>query len=126
MYSRAVANENYLRGVQEANGTGVGHLQEHLPGRVLRPLAAHPLRGVPEPGQGHLREQQDRDVAARPAGGHLQDGLRDRRVQRRASRNLARTSLTSDNVFSDGWTSQLATVTGSVEAGYVANLTVPV
>jgi len=40
--------------------------------------------------------------------------------------NLAETSLASDNVFSDGADSQLATVTGSVAAGLTAALTVPV
>ena len=41
-------------------------------------------------------------------------------------RNLAGTSLSNDNVFSDGWAQQLATVTGDVSAGYVASLVVPV
>ncbi len=41
-------------------------------------------------------------------------------------RNMSSTSLTSDNVFSDGVTLQLAEVTGSVTEGYVASLTVPI
>jgi hypothetical protein len=41
-------------------------------------------------------------------------------------RNLAQTSLATDNVFRDGYASQLATVTGSVSAGYAATLSVPV
>ena len=40
--------------------------------------------------------------------------------------NLTKVSLASDNVFSDGTDSQLATVTGSIEGGLVATLTVPV
>ncbi len=41
--------------------------------------------------------------------------------------NLARTSLSSDNVFRDDKAiHQLATVTGSVSKGYVANLTIAV
>ena len=41
--------------------------------------------------------------------------------------NLARTSLTSDDVFGDDRAiHQLATVTGSVEEGFVANLTIGV
>ena len=40
--------------------------------------------------------------------------------------NLAATSLSSDMVFADGHSLQLATVTGSVDAGYVASLNVPV
>jgi len=41
-------------------------------------------------------------------------------------RNLSRTSLASDNVFSDGWSLQLATLTGTVDGGLTATLTVPV
>jgi len=41
--------------------------------------------------------------------------------------NLAQVSLESDNVFSDdGGLSQLGTVTGEVDGGYVVELTVPV
>jgi hypothetical protein len=43
-----------------------------------------------------------------------------------ATDNLAQTSLATDNVFRDGYASQLATVTGSVSAGYAATLSVPV
>lgn len=31
-----------------------------------------------------------------------------------------------DNVFRDGWTTQLASVTGSNTSGYAATLTVPI
>lgn len=41
-------------------------------------------------------------------------------------RNLARTTLARDNVFGDGSSQQLATVSGSVGAGYTAELSVPV
>ena len=40
--------------------------------------------------------------------------------------NLAQTSLDSDMVFSDGYSLQLAKVTGSVTDGYTATLNVPV
>ena len=40
--------------------------------------------------------------------------------------NLANSSLATDNVFSDGWSLQLATVTGDVTSGMTATLTVPV
>ena len=40
--------------------------------------------------------------------------------------NLASTSLSRDMVFSDGYALQMATVTGSVDAGYVASLNIPV
>ncbi|WP_424950187.1 hypothetical protein [Deinococcus sp.] len=38
--------------------------------------------------------------------------------------NLNSTSLAKDMVFSDGYGTQVPTVTGSVSAGYVAALTV--
>jgi hypothetical protein len=40
--------------------------------------------------------------------------------------NLARSSLATDNVFSDGYSLQLATVTGTVAGGLTATLNVPV
>ena len=40
--------------------------------------------------------------------------------------NLARSSLDRDMVFRDGYSLQLATVTGSVDSGLTAKLTVPV
>ena len=45
---------------------------------------------------------------------------------RASVRNLALTSLDSDKVFRDGYSTQLATVTGSVPNGLTAALTVPV
>ena len=40
--------------------------------------------------------------------------------------NLSRTSLDSDLVFGDGYSLQMAEVTGSAADGYTATLTVPV
>ena len=40
--------------------------------------------------------------------------------------NLSQTSLDTDNVFSDGYSLQMAKVTGSNDDGYVATLNVPV
>lgn len=39
---------------------------------------------------------------------------------------MAQSSLESDNVFSDGYSLQLATVTGDVDTGMVVSLNVPV
>jgi hypothetical protein len=40
--------------------------------------------------------------------------------------NLAQVSLDSDGIFSDGYSLQMAKVTGSVDDGYVATLNIPV
>ena len=88
MYAEGVADENYLRGVQEADADGRRRVHHDLPGGVLRALAARPLRGLPEPGRrrpaasNKLRTSQlafPEDVCAR--------GLRDRRLraERRAT-----------------------------------------
>ena len=41
-------------------------------------------------------------------------------------RSMSRVSLETDNVFRDGWSRELGTVTGDVASGYVVTLTVPV
>jgi len=43
-----------------------------------------------------------------------------------SARNLSQSSLASDIVFRDGWDLELATVTGSTSAGYVARRVVGV
>jgi hypothetical protein len=40
--------------------------------------------------------------------------------------NLSRTTLATDNVFRDGWSLQLGTVTGAVAGGLTVALNVPV
>jgi protocatechuate 3,4-dioxygenase beta subunit len=125
MYSRAVANENFLRGVQAANGTGTVTFKSifpaaysgrwpHIHFEVYPTLAKATSAGNKiTTSQLALPEAVCKTVYA--SDGYSQ-----------SVSNMNRTSLTTDNVFRDGWTSQLATVTGSVDAGYVANLTVPV
>ena len=41
-----------------------------------------------------------------------------------SANNMRQTTLINDNVFSDGVSNQLATVSGSIAAGYTANLTI--
>lgn len=43
-----------------------------------------------------------------------------------SAQNLSRLSLSTDNVFADGWTEQLATVAGSIDEGYTVSLLVRV
>ena len=45
---------------------------------------------------------------------------------RASARNLSQTSLDTDMVFRDGYSQQLAAVTGSVDDGYTVALNVPV
>ena len=64
-------DENYLRGVQVADADGTGDVHQHLPRRLLGALAAHPLRGLPEPRRGDRGRLQAGDLAARAARGRL-------------------------------------------------------
>jgi len=53
LYSDGVTGENYLRGVQEVDGDGNVTFTTIYPGCYSGRLAAHPLRGVREPGCRH-------------------------------------------------------------------------
>jgi len=126
LYSPGVTGENYLRGVQAADSTGLVTFRSIFPGaysgrwphihfEVYGDLAgATSARGKVATSQLALPQAICQAVYAT-------DGYS------ASVGNLARTSLTSDMVFGDdGGVHQLATVTGSVASGLVANLSVPV
>ena len=81
LYNSGVTNQNYLRGVQEADAQRAGRVHVDLPRVLRRPLAAHPLRGVSDAGRGADRGQQGRHVADRAAEGELRRGLRHHRLR---------------------------------------------
>jgi protocatechuate 3,4-dioxygenase beta subunit len=126
LYSPGVTGENYLRGVQVADATGKVTFTSIFP-------AAYPGRWP------HIHFEVYPSLAAATASNNkvitsqlaLPDGAC-RAVFAAAGyeasvRNHARTTLASDSVFgNDSARRQLASVTGSVSAGYVASLTIPV
>ena len=127
MYADAVEDENYLRGVQETDANGNVTFTTIFPAALLRPLAAHPLRGLPRASADATgRHQPPRDLAAGVPRGRLRAWSTRPPGTSRACRTSRQISLDSDMVFSDGYDTQLATVTGSVDAGYAATLGVPV
>ena len=126
MYDAGLKNENYLRGVQQADATGQVTFQTIFPG-------AYSGRWP------HIHfevfESMDNATAAGQVLAVSQIALTDaacREVYASAgyessARNFPRTTLTSDNVFGDdGGIYQLATMTGSVSGGYTAGLNVTV
>jgi protocatechuate 3,4-dioxygenase beta subunit len=125
MYSKAVANENYLRGVQEADAQGditftsifpaaYSGRWPHIHFEVYPSLSEATKAGDPvSTSQLALPEDVCKTVYA--TSGYST-----------SVRNLAATSLDRDMVFSDGHDTQLAAVTGDVSGGYVATLAVPV
>ena len=125
MYSVGVTQENYLRGVQETASDGTVTFRSiypaaydgrwpHIHFEVYPSLAdATSASGKLRTSQLALPEKQSRMVYA--TNGY-----------QASISNLDRTSLESDMVFSDGYSLQLATVSGDVNTGMTATLNVPV
>jgi protocatechuate 3,4-dioxygenase beta subunit len=126
LYSEAVADENFLRGVQETDADGNVTFTTIFPGcysgrwphmhfEVYKSLdSATSYSNKMRTSQLAIPEDACREVYG------VVDGY-DASVS-----NLDQVSLDSDNVFSDGYTLQLATVSGSVDGGYTFSLNVPV
>jgi protocatechuate 3,4-dioxygenase beta subunit len=125
LYSDGVTGENYLRGVQQTGDDGSVRFTSifpaayqgrwpHIHFEVYPSLeAATTARGKLRTTQLALPEAACRQVYATEGYGQ-------------SVRNLEQTLLAGDMVFSDGWSLQLATVTGSVAEGLTARLDVPV
>jgi len=111
LYDERVASENYLRGVQESDANGKLTFQTIFP-------AAYSGRWP----HMHFEIYESLDAAA-AAGTKLRtsqlavpkaicDEVYETAGYEQSVQNLAQTSLDSDMVFSDGYKSQLATVSG--------------
>jgi protocatechuate 3,4-dioxygenase beta subunit len=125
LYSEGITAENYLRGVQETDASGEVTFTSIFPaaysGRwphvhfeVYESLDAATTASA------KLRTSQlalPKDACDRV---YATDGYS------QSVSNLAQTSLDTDMVFSDGYSLQLATVTGDVDSGMTAKLDVPV
>lgn len=125
LYSSGVENENYLRGVQEADATGTVRFTSIFPGAYQGRwphihFEVYPSLDDATSASNKLRTTQLALPEETSAAIYETDGY-DASVA-----NLAQTSLDTDNVFSDGYSLQLAKVTGSVGDGLTATLTVPV
>ena len=126
MYDSGLTNENYLRGVQEADANGQVTFQTIYPG-------AYSGRWP------HIHFEVFESMSNATAAGQVlavsQIALTDAACKEvyasagyeTSARNFPRTTLKSDNVFGDdGGIYQLATMSGSVSAGYTAGLNVTV
>jgi len=125
MYSDAVVDENYLRGVQVADAEGRVEFTSIFPGcysgrwphmhfEVYESVdAATTYTNKMRTSQLAIPQETCETVYA----DERYDG---------SSANLAAITLDSDNVFSDGYTLQMASVSGSVDEGYTISLNVPV
>jgi protocatechuate 3,4-dioxygenase beta subunit len=125
LYSDGVTEENYLRGVQEADRRGAVRCTSifpacytgrwpHIHFEVYSSLDDATSGGEPVK-TSQLAFPEDVCDTVYATDGYEQ-----------SVSNLSQLSLDSDMVFSDGYDKQMATVTGSVDRGYVATLSSPV
>jgi protocatechuate 3,4-dioxygenase beta subunit len=125
LYARGLEKENYLRGVQETADDGTVSFTTIFP-------AAYSGRWP----HAHFEVYPSVDAATRASGKlatsqlafpkDVCDVVYATSGYEQSVVNLSRTSLATDMVFRDGASLETPTVTGSVDDGYVATLTVPV
>ncbi|MEU4804265.1 intradiol ring-cleavage dioxygenase [Actinosynnema sp. NPDC023587] len=125
LYSQGITGENYLRGVQEADAQGVVTFTSIFPAAYsgrwphihfeVYPSLAEATSAGTKITTSQLALPADVCKTVYGTAGYVQ-----------SVRNLARTSLEDDMVFSDGHDDQVAAVTGDVTGGYTASLAVPV
>jgi protocatechuate 3,4-dioxygenase beta subunit len=125
LYSAGVTSQNYLRGVQEADASGKVRFTSIYPGcysgrwphihfEVYPSLAAATSVANKATTSQIALPKATNDVVYVTAGYEA------------SVANQSQVSLASDNVFSDGSSLELATVAGSVAAGFTASLTVAI
>ena len=125
LYSEGVTEENYLRGVQETGSDGSVTFTSVYPAAYSGRwphihFEVYPSLEAATTASGKLRTSQLALPEATCKLVYATDGYS------QSLRNLAQTSLSTDNVFRDGYSLQLATVTGNVTDGLTASLNVPV
>jgi protocatechuate 3,4-dioxygenase beta subunit len=124
LYSSGVTNENYLRGVQTTDAGGKVSFTTIFPacyaGRM--PHIHLEIYRSETTATSYTNKLRTSQIALPPDVCSTVYGTATGYSASVA--NLARISFATDNVFSDGVTTELATVSGSVAAGYLASLVV--
>lgn len=125
LYTAGATNQNYLRGVQEADASGrvtfttifpacYSGRWPHIHFEVFPSLSAA-TNVANKVATSQIALPKDVCDTVYATSGH-----------EASVRNLSQVTLATDNVFSDGSALEQATVTGSVSGGYTATLTVAV
>jgi protocatechuate 3,4-dioxygenase beta subunit len=125
MYSSGVTGENYLRGVQEADANGVVTFTTIFPGCYAGRMPhvhfeVYPSVAKATSAANRIKTSQFTFPMAALNEAYAVSGYE------ASVRNLAGISYATDNVFNDGTSLQMVSITGSPAAGYVATLSVGV
>lgn len=125
MYSSGVTGQNYLRGVQEADSTGLVTFSTIFPGCYAGRMPhvhfeVYPSLTKAASASNRIKTSQFGFPSATLAEAYTATGYAT------SVRNLANISYATDNVFSDGTALQIVAVTGNATQGYVAALQVGV
>ena len=125
MYSSSISAENYLRGVQAADADGYVTFLTIFPGCYDGRMPhvhfeVYPTLAKSTAASNRIKTSQFTFPLATLNEVYTATGYGT------SVQNLARISYATDNVFSDGTTLQMASVSGDIVNGYVAELTVGV
>lgn len=125
LYSSGITNQNYLRGVQEADASGELSFTTIVPGCYSGRIPhvhfeVYPSLAKSTSAQNRVKTSQFTFPMSMLNEAYTNSGYST------SVRNLAQISYATDNVFSDGTSLQMVSVTGNATDGYVATLTVNV
>jgi protocatechuate 3,4-dioxygenase beta subunit len=126
LYSDGVTDENYLRGVQEADADGNLTFTSVFPACYAGrwPHMHFEVYESIDSATSHTNKLRTSQLALPQDVCDEVYGTAEGYGQSIA--NLAQLTLNTDGIFSDGYSLQMASVTGSVDEGYTISLNVPV
>jgi protocatechuate 3,4-dioxygenase beta subunit len=125
MYSSGLTNENYLRGVQEADSTGTVTFTTIFPGCYAGRMPHIHFEVYPSLAKATNAANRIKTSQFTFPMATLNEAYATTAYST-SSRNLASISYATDNVFSDGTSLQMASVSGDPVNGYVVTLTIGV
>ncbi len=125
LYSNGVTDQNYLRGVQASDSSGNLTFQTIFPGCYSGRMPhvhfeVYPTLAKSASAANRIKTSQFTFPMATLNEVYAASGYS------ASVRNLAQISYTTDNIFSDGYSLQMAAVSGNATDGYVVGLTVGV
>ena len=125
MYASGLTNENYLRGVQEADGTGTVTFTTIFPGCYSGRMPHIHFEVYPSLAKATSASNRIKTSQFTFPMTTLNEAYATTAYSA-SSRNLASMSYATDNVFGDGTSLQMASVSGDPVNGYVVTLTIGV